>query len=175
MDQNPYAPSAVVDPRHQFAEAGVGAWRDGDLLVIHRDVRLPDVCLKTGRPATRRLAVKLTWDEHLWSLRKQSLQLEVPLCDRRYDWATRLRWLLVALGIAALAVLGVFIPSMDPWPSHYSAVTIFAGAVTAVTLLLCSVMLGEPVAVRRARGDYVWLAGAGQRFLEQLPVWHVRD
>jgi hypothetical protein len=175
MDPNPYAPSAVVDPRQELAEAGVGAWRDGDLLVIHRDARLPEICLKTGQPAGRRLTVKLAWDEHWWSLRKQTLRLELPLSERSYFAATRLRWLLVALGMAVLAALGVIIPRLHHWPSGQGALVIFGGGSSAITLLLCSVALGEPVAIRRVRGDYLWLSGAGQRFLQQLPVWRMPE
>ena len=171
MDANPYAPSAVVDPRQEFAAAGIGAWRDGDLLVVHRDVRLPDLCLKTGRPATRRLAVKLAWDEHWWSLRKQTVWLEVPLCEWRYFVATRVRWLLVALGIAALGLMFLIAPQMDEMPVRWAAPSLIGAGGAAVTLLLTSAALGEPVAIRRVRGDYLWLGGPGERFLKQLPAW----
>jgi hypothetical protein len=50
-DINPYASPAGVGGYEPDFNRGVGTWRDGDRLVIHKDAELPRVCLITGEPA----------------------------------------------------------------------------------------------------------------------------
>jgi hypothetical protein len=60
---------------------------------------------------------------------------------------------------------------MDEMPVRWAVPSLIGSGGAAITLLLTSAALGEPVAIRRVRGDYLWLSGAGQQFLEQLPAW----
>jgi hypothetical protein len=56
----------------------LGIWRKGDLLVVHKDMPLPDICLKTGRPADRRIPLKVKWESVFGSKR---FTIELPISD----------------------------------------------------------------------------------------------
>jgi hypothetical protein len=170
-DDNPYAPSAVVDPRLELAEAGVGAWRDGSLIVLHRDATLPAICLKTGQPAGGWLTMKVAWRAWPFSLHVHPHELRLPLSPRRYWLATRLRWWLLAVGIVILFGIPVLVLNVGDLPEQIQVFTIFGGTGLAAPLLIGGAFLGEPVQARRFRGDYVWLCGADERFLQHLPPW----
>ncbi len=169
-DPNPYAPSAVLDPREELAAAGVGVWRDGRLVVLHRDAPLPAICFKTGRPATHWFTYYLAWNRHFFSSHVEQLRLRVPLCRWRHN-LTRLRWILLGLGLAVLALLAWWAPNLHLLPDPYQALVVFGLGSLMVTLILTGVALGEPVQLRRYRGNYLWLSGAGEKFLVHLPAW----
>ncbi len=56
--QNPYRPpqASIV---HQGSPKGI--WRDGDKLVVHRQAKLPPVCVKTNQPSARAVKRKFYW------------------------------------------------------------------------------------------------------------------
>ncbi len=172
-DDNPYAPSAVVDPREELAEAGVGVWRDGGLLVMHRAAQLPAICLKTGQPATRWFPFQLAWGRALFSISREKLHLRLPMSERRHYLAAR-HWVLLGLGLVLLLALVGFAPFLHWLADRDQAIFIFGIGSLMVTLVLTGVSLGEPVQLRRARGDYLWLSGASEKFLAQLPAWQIR-
>jgi hypothetical protein len=135
-DDNPYAPSAVVDPRLELAEAGVGAWRDGSLIVLHRDATLPAICLKTGPPAGGGLTMKVAWRAWPFSLHVHPHELRLPLSPRRYWLATRLRWWLLAVGIVILFGIPVLVLNVGDLPEQIQVFTIFGGTGLAAPLLI---------------------------------------
>jgi len=60
---NPYAsPSmAGMHGMNQYGSPNMGGlWREGQLLVMDRNARLPNICVKSGQPAQRFLARNLT-------------------------------------------------------------------------------------------------------------------
>ena len=60
---NPYAAPQYANemllPPQQQPDGGL--WRFGKLLVMHKAAPLPDRCVKSNEPATRRLVRKLSW------------------------------------------------------------------------------------------------------------------
>ncbi len=62
---NPYAAPQVANPFAVGAEPKVvgfpGLWRQGNLLVLHKAAPLPDICVKSNLPASRRLKRNLQW------------------------------------------------------------------------------------------------------------------
>jgi hypothetical protein len=60
---NPYQAPQAPGPSFAYAPAAMtgGIWRSGNLLVMHKMAQLPDVCVKSGEKATRRLTRKLQW------------------------------------------------------------------------------------------------------------------
>jgi hypothetical protein len=169
---NPYAPSAVVDPQAELAQAGVGVWRDGKLLVMHRDAVLPDICLKSGQPATRRFKQTLACRDRKPFSRAKTLTLQVPLSDRQFFLAGVGSWLLACGVVALYGMLGVTVAlaagRLDP---PYAGYLIVAVLLVLGVVLTTGGFLREVVHVHRWRGDYLWLSGPGSRFLEQLPDW----
>src|SRR5438445_9109093 len=62
--RNPYASprEAGYNPGQAVFNAPfAGLWAQGDLLVMHKLAPLPDICLKSNLPSTRRLKRSLSW------------------------------------------------------------------------------------------------------------------
>jgi hypothetical protein len=173
-DDNPYAPSAVVDPRLELAEAGVGVWRDGKLIVLHRQAMLPAICVKTGVPATDWLEQTFNGHDHLFSFQTRRFNVRVPLSSRRHWMTTRLRWWLLSAGIAILFGIPALVLNVGNLPEPVQVFTIFGGMGLATPLLIYGEFLGDPVQARRFKGDYIWLSGADERFLVHPPPWPER-
>ena len=168
---NPYAPSAVTDPRENFLSAGVGVWRHGDQIVMHCDAQLPPICLITGQAAAGWFIKTLHWSPRPFMLWPRVLHLRVPLGPRHYFRVTRLRWVLLGLGIALLGAIICLSPYLDEMPVIPAVVVALGGGVGAVILLVIGIHLGELVHVVRSDGNYLWLSGAGPAFLAKLPHW----
>ena len=168
-DVNPYAAPQVPDAMLVEPEC-VGAWRDGNRLVVHRHLTaLPRICLLTGQPAGQRRSVDVSWSYpiDIWT---RMLRLQVSVCDSALASNRRWKWLIagMALGVFAL-LIGVFsAPHLLPFELGY-----LIGPLGVVLLFTSAQVLGRFPALRfkRVRGDYLWLAGAGPKFLDQLPSW----
>jgi hypothetical protein len=171
-DVNPYAASAVAEPLVPSADVlGIGAWRDGDYLVLHPRAELPRLCVFTGLLASRQRIIKLQWDQRLFS--SKSLRLAIPVSDRwvRFD---RLRWWGGhAAGLAAIAGSYWFVrlgqlQSVAGWDFPFALVGSIA---LAIGLAIYTQFSEQSCGVARARGDYLWIGGPSRAFLTQLPPW----
>lgn len=170
-DTNPYAPSLVPQPQQDFAEAGVGLWRDGDLVVMHRDAAWPAVCIRTGEPAVGWFPTKISRMAPGSWLRSETIRFRIPV-GRRWHWlTTRLRVGLLTAGLISLGALVTSAFYFDRFPNSLSLSIALGGGVTSIALILTSSGLAELVTLRRDRGNYLWLTGPSEKFLEQLPVW----
>lgn len=114
---DPYAPPLARRLAPAPEELG-GYWSDGKRLVLHREARLPDRCLRCNAPATVRLRKALYWHRpalyllillHLLIyaivalIVRKKLESEWPLCDRH---AGRRRW---GIALAWFGFLGLFL------------------------------------------------------------------
>jgi hypothetical protein len=168
VEVNPYAASVVAEPLVPSVDIlGVGAWRDGDYLVMHQQATLPKICLFTGRPATRQRVVKLEWEHRFLSSKR--LRLASPLCDR-WVWADRIHlWTGLAAGSAA--VVGAATMIQNGGSGQWLLPAIVRSAIVAIYTQFKEQGCG----VAKARGDYLWIAVAGRDFLAQLPPWPEGD
>ena len=167
---NPDARPAVADPLVEIDEAGIGAWRDGDFLVMHKDAQLPPICVRTGTPATQHVPLKVRWYRSHWQLRLTHLPLPVPMCERWAWYSVVGRRVLMAIGVAMIAVV-VSMCLLWHRADSLFRVGLFLGAAVLITSLLGAAALGEPLQFVRAKGNYLWFRGPDRRFLEQLPEW----
>jgi len=166
---NPYAPPSVPDPL-LADRLPSGAWCDGKYLVVHRSgATLPHLCLLTGLPAQMRLPVPIRWSYPVdYSMRTTTVEIGVTIEARqhhvRYDKVGCIAHLVPVLGVAVLVAFGRL----------FSGPAIFAILVAmGIGLAVGSIISHSSQFLRfsKARGEYIWLRGAGPRFLEQLPVW----
>jgi hypothetical protein len=173
IDPNPYAASAVAEPYVRCAPTEVGLWRDGQLVVMHVGARWPAICVKTGEPAVGSHTVKVfrmvpgSW----W--RREEIDIPVPLGPRWHWLVTRLRRAILAPGLVVFAMLAA-LQIYSAWhPGNVSLPLVLGAAVLTVSFLIAAVSLEERVSLRlrRNRGNYVWLTGAREPFLAQLPPW----
>jgi len=164
---NPYESPAGAGGYKDDSYRGVGVWRDRELVVMHKDARLPPICVTTGEPMTFYERVEL-----LRSFSTRRLSLDVPqgsaYSRRLRTWRTPASLTVVFFVVVSLTFL-LMRPALSPWMVRVTgAILIGAGAAYTIAshfLFKC------PLAIVRARENYFWLSGADSRFLAQLPEW----
>ncbi|MBC7855727.1 MAG: hypothetical protein IAF94_20035 [Pirellulaceae bacterium] len=187
---NPYASPQISGgyaPGLESAAGFPGLWRQGNLLVMHKQAPLPPICLKSGEPATQRLKRKLQWHEPWLALTvliaipvyviialimTKRATLMIGLTD---EWAARRKTrIMIALGIMffgiGLAVLGIFLGSQGQGSEGW-----FGLLPGALVVLVLAALYGQYacrlVWPKRITDQYVWLQGVHPSFLDRLPVW----
>jgi hypothetical protein len=184
---NPYAP-----PQHDvvleaiLAEPGGGIWREGKLLVMHKNAVLPDRCVKCNQPAYGRLKRSLSYHHpalyllilaSIWIyiivalIVRHTAKIEIGLCERHRSKRRRaiaMSWLLVVGGIAAI-IAGIGLGDnrgATPW----IALTLLLGGVIAFLVgLIYTAFVVPPVAPHKIDKEYVWLKKVGPDFLATFP------
>lgn len=168
-DVNPYAPPSVPDPLLAPRPPG-GVWRDGPLLVVHYlGATLPHICLVTGQPAQLRRSVTVKWSYPI-DVSTRTTAVDVGLsgtaarANRRLELGSA-----IAIGISVIAgVSAVFAADNMARPAFIVVFFPF------LLLFGCGLIASDRARLLRfwkARGEYLWLKGAGDRLLDHLPVW----
>jgi hypothetical protein len=175
MTTNRFAPpKAVVEDR----EAGEEMWREGKLLVLRKDGRFPDRCIKCNAPSVApKRRCRLTWHSPwlyvllflailLYAIVAAIVQkravVYVGLCERhqkRVLWGRLIGW-----GGLALEVLlvGASISTNNP---VYSVVALFL----LLPWLIASIVVNRLVLAQRIDERTIHLKGCGPEFLRSLP------
>jgi hypothetical protein len=164
---NPYASPAI--PGGYDASGGIGVWRDGDRLVLHQKADLPRFCVVTGEPARFGYYFEIAWN-YPGDLDHRLLGLYVPLCARIHRAYRLWRWAallipLVALGICAASIYNFGLDHI----ATYIALPGFLAAFAAGIYIY--VQHSEFLYFVAVHGDYLWLKGADNRYLDRLPDW----
>jgi hypothetical protein len=171
IELNPYAAPAEAGGYDTQAAAGIGVWRDGNLVVMHRAAPFPPVCIRTGQPAVRYRRYGLLWSYPIdWSTRR--LYLHLTLCETEYR-RYRARWWVGALAVA-LPLLIIFWGLATNRQQLPDWLSMLLGMLTPTGIVLMAVLRwwdGRPLKFIRVRDNYFWLSGADERFLAQLPLW----
>jgi hypothetical protein len=164
-DFNPYAaPKADLSPKEPHQTE---IWRDGRSLVVTRHSLFPARCIRCNMPTSIWCAWTLSWYEPSFLILSvsRSARLRIPLCPEH----RRQRWWRITLGwcfyLGAFAFFG----------------TIGAGLHPAAAVLSYPILIGVGLIILRrglslatidhARNGVVWLSGASQDFLDELPEW----
>ncbi|HMC11568.1 MAG TPA: hypothetical protein VKH44_09770 [Pirellulaceae bacterium] len=186
---NPYAAPQEVGyypPQSSSAPPFAGLWRQGKLLVMHKRAPLPDICLKSNQPATRRLKRKLQWHHPAIALTILAgllvyIILAVVLTKRATiyvaltdEWfAIRWRRILYAWLVALLSVV-LFIVGVAFVDQANTPIPAFS-IIGSCLLFLCGLIYGQYapslVSPKRMTDDYIWLKGVHPDFLDRLEVW----
>ena len=167
---NPYAAPAEAGGYDSQSPAGIGVWRDGYYVVMHRAAPFPPVCIFSGQPAERYRRYALLWYYPIdWTTRR--LILHVPLCEEAFQ-QYRLRW---RLGTAAILLPVLLTGALLYLAGHR------ADGWLCSMMLVCLIGIlfwgglrwwdGQPLRFVRVRGQYLWLSGADPKFVVQLPPW----
>lgn len=171
IDPNPYAASAVAEPydrREYGAPSEVGLWRDGQLVVMHVDARWPAICIKTGEPAVGSHGLRITRMVPGSWWRSEQIYITVRLGPRWHWLVTRFRWAAYAVGAALLPGLLLF---SNLQPHTFPLELLTCATLGTVMAFVIGGSLGDTVVLKRSRGSYLWLSGAREPFLAQLPPW----
>jgi hypothetical protein len=186
---NPYAAPQVAGYQPKMPGVGAdpfsGLWRQGNMLVMHKLAPLPDICLKSNQPATRRLKRTLHWHHPAifiallispliyiilaLVLQKRAI-IHMPMTD---EWFARRRTrMLIAWGLALFSILlavgaGVLAETIgDATPLIF-----ISALVTGLGGLIFGLVSCRMISPQRITDEYVWINGVHPDFLNRLEVW----
>jgi hypothetical protein len=168
-------------------------WRSDDLLVIHRDAKLPDRCIKTNQPAHgKRLKVTLEWYPQRAARYPGEIEIiTVPTAYFRLGKAfftrkkvklelgvsetvlTRQRNLVItAWGSGFVALLLILMPSFSLiLPLSFIPVFMGAAILLSVISLFCGLQTQKLVEMVHFEHNFIWIKGVSPSYLEGLPSW----
>jgi hypothetical protein len=166
---NPYAsPREVSDP----AAPPIGLWRDGKLLVVHRDAAFPPFCIRTNEPAQPGFRCNLTWSYPI-DLWHRHLKLDVALCEsciQRYRRTRIVGWALIC---ATMIILFMTIILTITGRNDVN-LSILAVPPCLFLLVFGIHFAGRPgvvLKIKRAQVPYYWISGAHPDFVARFSNW----
>jgi hypothetical protein len=187
---NPYAaPQAVVyqpTTAAGLASQFPGLWRQGNVLVMHKQAPLPDICLMSNQQATRRLKRNLQWHHPAIALSilagvliyvilalilTKRATIYVPLTE---EWYERRKRRMIFSWVAGLVFVGMMVLGLvlaiQLEDGVYALLLLFGFIGGLVTLIVGTSLVGL-VTPKRITDDYVWLKGVHPDFLNRLEPW----
>ena len=182
----PHTPSDGNDARE--GSDGEGGWRDGNLLVMRRLARLPNVCVKTGKTSNiRGLTRTFYWiPDWVWMtlLGSPSLiavfalvfgrrqPLDIPLNAEEHSkrrFRTYVGFFLVFVGPAILALYANLGGAFDLSDTTFTMLVLCLLVSLAGTIL--AAISETIVSPNRIDHEFIWLKGVHHNFLESLPAF----
>jgi hypothetical protein len=169
---DPYAAPAGADEYKTDRDPGVGTWRDGKWLVMHREAEFPPRCIFTNLEAETYGKQSITW-AYLYDLRGHAVKLRYGLTIASRNRMRRMLAIAIIVDIVIFALMsllvGVRLNSDGPLAAF--------GPLFLVFVLLFGVTIKiawnafNPLNYVSSKKSYVWLSGAGSPFLNSLPTW----
>ena len=185
--ENPYSPPLAENPFADKAASDAGIWRDGNILVMHRDAQLPDRCIKSNEPSNgQTLKRKLTWHHPavflallanliiyaiLATVLGKRATIYIGLSPKWF--AKRRRRMLVSWILVFVFVGTLFAPFALEQQVGSDATPLFImigvlGTLFAAIYGLISCRLVHP---KKITDEHIWLKGASPDYLAALPPW----
>jgi hypothetical protein len=182
---NPYAAPTMPQPMMPPANYQGGVWRKGNLLVMHQRAQLPQICVKSGMPATTWLKRDMSWFHPLCYLAllggliplvivalivTKKATVHVGLCE---EWAARRkRWLWISWSIALFGI-ALIIGGIVAGANEIEIG--FIGLPIGIVVLLIGAIIGSMgsriVVPKKITDEYVWLKGVHPDVLNMFPEW----
>ncbi len=167
---NPYASPAGIGGYEPDFHRGVGAWRDGDRLVIHKDAALPRVCLMTGEAARYGYPLEIVWRQGA-EISTRRLRLLAPLSGAIHRSYRRRRWAAIGGFLVSLGWLSFAIFLHEIVGQRVVSLSVGLTAFVAAAAFFVYCYHSQLLYFVSAHGNYLWLKGADRRFLAKLPPW----
>ena len=186
---NPYAAPMQQGVASVNSGTASGLWREDNKLVMHKDGRLPDVCVKSGVKTGERLKRKMSWHNPWIALTilagllvyvilalvlTKRATIDLPLCETE---KAKRRKMLGILWVIGLACLGLFIGGLyfaiDQTFGRGSTLPvpiIILGAVGGIITLIMGQKVAGVVKPTKITDTHVWLKGVHPSILENLPA-----
>jgi hypothetical protein len=187
---NPYAAPKTAFPAAPQVPSALppfaGLWRQGGLLVMHKRAPLPDICVKSNQPATRRITRNLQWHHPAIALTillgllvyvvlaivlTKRATITVPLSE---EWFARRRQRILIAWVVGLVSLGLLFGGIALGVSteHGEYFLLFvAGIFVGLGALIYGQYGAAMVRPTRMTDDYIWLKGVHPDYLNRLENW----
>ena len=188
---NPYASPGMAGMHgmNQYGSPNMGGlWREGQLLVMDRNARLPNICVKSGQPTGRFLIRNLSWQPPwlramafvfgwliyaiLVASYGKKATIQIALSD---EWFQR-RTVFLLIGwigcLTGLAIGGIGMAigiQMDN--SELVTISIFVGAILLAACGITSSYGARMVWADLITERHIWVGGVCESLLQQLPPW----
>ena len=193
MEQNPFASPAEPAKIQAAVRSNTmeGLWRDGNVLVMHKEAQLPNLCVKSGAIADeegirRRLQWHPPWIAFtilagllvyviLALVMTKRATITIPLCadekQKRRSWLA-VNWIIGLGGLAiTLGCIGGF--AVINRPSGELSIALMIGIVVGIIGMLAALVIGQIVArilkPTKITDTHLWLKGVHESILSQLP------
>ena len=187
-DQNPYQ-SPMTPEAHgvtnKAAPSG-GIWREGNVLVMHKNAVLPDICLKSNQPANQRIKLNYSWHNPIIALTiligvliyvilaivlSKKAAIDIPLTSQ---WVKKRRLRIVMTWLLSFACLSCIFLGIAVL--SYESETIGALLMlSSLVLFFVAIIFGSAMATlfkpTKITDTHVWLKGVNREFLNTLPTW----
>ena len=184
---NPYQAPQAPGPSFAYAPAAMagGIWRSGNILVMHKMAQLPDVCVKSGQPATGRLVRKLQWFPPwiYWTILvalivyailaqvlSQRATISIGLCD---EWFKKRRMRILTAWLIGLAGVGVFFLSFFLLAAemNWAGWLILVGIAMFFGGFIYGQYAARLVYPHKIDELYIYLKGVHPSMLAMFPEW----
>ncbi len=162
-------------PKTAYTPFPVGIWRNNDILMMHKNATLPDICIKCGEHAGGvRLRRKLRWHSPYYyllllvnlivyiivaSVASKRAIIDFPICSKHLE--SRKKAMLISWTVTGTGFLLMFLTKYSPAFLFFGLLILFIGLVfIAITSTV--------VKVKKMDDNYVWLKGVNKTLLEQF-------
>ena len=160
----------------------VGVWRKGKTLVMRREAKLPDRCIKSNLPAETHLSRTLTWHPGwvyllvlLWFFAyiiavvmiQKTAKVNIGLTNAV---AKKRRQNILVAWLVALASLGTIISGSATLKGVSPMITLIVGIILMGGIIFVMIR-ARMITVVKVTDDYVWFNGVCLEYLDELPEW----
>jgi hypothetical protein len=184
-EQNPFAVySNSVPP--VTTQAASGIFRNGNLLVVHKQAILPDRCVKSNEPTQERLTRKLFWHHPALYLLillnlliyaivalavRKNATFDIPLAPR-YK-AARIKWMVIAWSIilGSIAVLILGLATAGPGQDILPVICMIQFPIAILIGALIGIFGCRVIYATKIDDQYAWIAGTCADFRNSFPDW----
>jgi len=186
-------------------EQSKDVWKDKTFLVMNKEALLPYRCVKTNNPTNGQcVSLKLQWHSPvkffigvaavcflmylrlgmiLWTILMlpimgvffvpKRLKIEMGISEeivKKQNRAIKISRGFFAIGLVPI-VAGIALFDQQP----AGIIIIFSGLLLFAIGAICRADGANPIALKRVKGDYVWLSGVNEDYLSVLPDWSQRQ
>lgn len=164
---NPYAAPTGVD-EYRPEGPGVGAWRNGELVVIHESVNFPERCIWTNQATNRRFQQSFTYGPWVFS---STIPFEYSFSAEALRKVTGN--MLASLGMVAASL--VILTAIFALQANHVAYFTWLSPIFMITMMIGVGMLfrysRSPLSLIHHEQKYYCIRGAKEPFLKSLPKW----
>jgi len=171
-----------LDLTHVAISEG-GLWREGShILVMHKGAELPDRCVKSNQPASRRMKYSLSWHPPLVFvlllicglipylivalITRKTAKIEIGLSEEWHE--RRRRAILICWG---LCLTGIALIALAVTETQTGGIAALLGALLTLAGLIFALIKVRMVRPKKITDEHVWLRGCHPSYLANLPEW----